>query len=60
MFWARINDVYMAEYDEAGPGMRGVEQILVSVVSISKTREFAMYYTFFLQATPFFQNRTNY
>ena len=40
MFWARINDVFMAEYDETGPGMRGVEQILVSVVSISKTREF--------------------
>ena len=29
----------MAKYGEAGPGIRGVEQILVSVVSISKTRE---------------------
>ena len=40
MFWEHINAVYIAEYEEAGPGINGVEKMFVRVVSMFSTNEF--------------------
>ena len=40
MFWKHINAVYIAEYEEAGPGINGVEKMCVRIASMFSTNEF--------------------
>ena len=40
IFCARINAVYIAEKEEAGPGISGVEWVFVNVVSTSRANGF--------------------